>query len=61
MLPNDRISPLFAATVQATEEAIINAMIAAETMTGISGNTVYALPHDRLRQVLKKYNRLNEQ
>ncbi len=59
MLPNDRISPLFAATVQATEEAIINAMIAAETMTGINGNTVYAIPHDHLRQVLKKYNRLN--
>jgi D-aminopeptidase len=49
---------LFEATVQATEEAIINALIAAETMTGINGNTVYALPHDRLRSILKKYNRL---
>ena len=58
MLPNDRINPIFLATVQATEEAIINAMIAAETMKGISGNTVYAIPHDRLREVLKKYNRL---
>jgi D-aminopeptidase len=58
MLPNDHINPIFAATVQATEEAIINAMIAAETMTGVNGNTVYAIPHDRLQQVLKKYNRL---
>ncbi len=58
MLPNDRLNGLFAATVQATEEAIINAMVAAETMTGINGNTVYALPHDRLKEVLKKYNRL---
>ena len=58
MLPNDRINPLFAATVQATEEAIINAMVAAETMTGVNGNTVYALPHDRLREALRKYNRL---
>ncbi len=58
MLPNDRINPLFAATVQATEEAIINAMIAAETMTGINGSIVYAIPHDRLKEVMKKYNRL---
>ena len=59
MLPNDLINPVFAATVQATEEAIINAMIAAETMTGVDGNTVYAIPHDRLKEVMKKYNRLN--
>ena len=58
MLANDRINPVFAATVQATEEAIINAMIAAETMTGINGNTVYAIPHERLKEVLRKYNRL---
>ena len=57
MLPNDWINPLFAATVQATEEAVINAMIAAETMEGVNGNTVYAIPHDRLRSILKKYNR----
>lgn len=57
MLANDRINPIFLATVQATEEAIINAMIAAETMTGVNGNTVYAIPHDRLRQAMKKYNR----
>jgi D-aminopeptidase len=58
MLPNDRLSPLFLATVQATEEAIVNALIAAETMTGINGNIVYALPHNRLIKVLQKYNRL---
>jgi len=60
MLPNDRINPLFWATEQATEEAILNAMVAAETMKGLNGNTVYALPHDRLKAVLKKYNRLQE-
>jgi len=60
MLPNDKIEPLFAGTVQATEEAVVNAMIAAETMTGINDRTVEALPHDRLREVLKKYNRLVE-
>lgn len=58
MLPNDRINPVFAATVQATEEAIINAMVAAETMTGVNGNTVYAIPHNRLKEVMRKYNRL---
>jgi len=60
MLPNDRIEPVFAATVQATEEAIINAMVAAETMTGIENHKVSALPHDQLRAVLKKYNRLDQ-
>ena len=60
MLPNEKIEPIFAATVQATEEAIINAMVAAETMTGIENHKVIALPHERLRAVLKKYNRLNE-
>src|ERR1700722_2666933 len=60
MLPNEKIERIFAATVQATEEAIINAMVAAETMTGIENHKVIALPHDRLRAVLKKYNRLNE-
>ena len=58
MLPNEQLNPIFLATVQATEEAVINAMIAAETMTGANNLTVYALPHDRLREVLKKYNRL---
>jgi len=60
MLPNDSLDPLFLATVQATEEAVINAMVAAETMTGIDGHTAIALPHDRLREVLKKYNRLQK-
>jgi len=60
MLPNDKIEPIFAATVQATEEAIVNAMIAAETMTGIDNHRVIALPHGKLRAVLKKYNRLAE-
>jgi L-aminopeptidase/D-esterase-like protein len=59
MLPNERMNALFDATVQATEEAIINAMVAAETMTGRDGHKVIALPHDRLREVLKKYNRLD--
>jgi len=58
MLPNDLIEQVFASTVQATEEAVINAMLAAETMTGIENHRVIALPHDKLREVLKKYNRL---
>lgn len=60
MLPNDRMNPLFETTVQATEEAIINALVAAETMTGVDGHTVRAIPHDRIRATLKKYHRLNE-
>jgi D-aminopeptidase len=58
MLPNDSLDPLFLATVQATEEAVVNAMVAAETMKGINDHEVIALPHDQLREVLKKYNRL---
>jgi D-aminopeptidase len=58
MLPNERINPLFRAVVDATEEAIVNALVAAETMEGFEGNRIYALPHDRLREVLRKYNRL---
>ena len=58
MLPNRRMNPLIEATVQATEEAIVNALVAGETITGVNGNTVYGLPHDRLRDVLRKYNRL---
>ena len=60
MLPNDDMDPLFLATVQATEEAVINAMVAAETMTGADNHTVQALPHDKLREALKKYNRLEK-
>lgn len=58
VLSNSRISPLFEATVQATEEAIINALVAAETMVGRDGNRTEALPHERLREVLRRYNRL---
>jgi L-aminopeptidase/D-esterase-like protein len=57
-LRNDAMDPLIYATVLATEEAIVNALVAAETMTGADDRTVHALPHDRLRAVLKKYNRL---
>jgi L-aminopeptidase/D-esterase-like protein len=60
MLANDEMTRLFEATVHATEEAIVNALVAAETMQGINGNTVYALPHDRLKQVMVKYNRSQE-
>ncbi len=58
MLPNDQMSPLFLATAQAVEESIVNALIAAKTMVGINGNTVYALPHDRLIEILKEYKRI---
>ncbi len=54
---NERMNPLFSATVEATEEAIVNAMVGARTMTGIDGHTVIALPHDQLQQALKKFNR----
>lgn len=57
-LPNDLINPLFEATVQATEEAIINAMVAAETMEGINGNKSYALPHKLVIDILRKYKRI---
>lgn len=58
MFPNEMINPFFDAVAQATEESIVNAMIAAETMVGRDGNKVYAIPHDRLIEVMKKYNRL---
>jgi len=60
MLPNDMITPLFEATVQATEEAIVNALVTAETMTGINGNTIHALPTDRLKTILRRYNRMKK-
>ena len=60
MLPNELINPLFWATEEATEEAIVNALVAAETMTGRDGNRAYAIPHDRLRAAMKKYGRLVE-
>jgi L-aminopeptidase/D-esterase-like protein len=58
MMPNGELDAIFLATVQATEEAVVNAMVAAETMTGVNNHKVIALPHDQLRAVLKKYNRL---
>ena len=58
MVPNGDLDPIFLATVRATEEAVVNAMVAAETMSGVDNHTVIGLPHDRLREVLKKYNRL---
>src|SRR5438874_9086265 len=58
MLPNDRISPLFQATAQATEAAITNALLAAETMTGANDLRIYAMPVDRLLAMMKKYGRL---
>jgi L-aminopeptidase/D-esterase-like protein len=58
MVANNDMSPIFSATVQATEEAIVNALVAAQTMTGADGRTAIALPHEQLRELLKKYNRL---
>lgn len=59
-LPNDQMNRIFQSTVQAVEEAIINAMIAAEDMEGINDNKAYALPHDLLVETLKKYNRIKK-
>ena len=58
MVSNDAIDPFFVATAQATEEAIVNSMVAAETMVGINGNKVYSLPKDRLVSAMKKYGRI---
>lgn len=58
MMPNEQLDPLFAATVQATEEAITNAMLAAETLTGADNVRAEAIPHERLREIMRKYNRL---
>jgi L-aminopeptidase/D-esterase-like protein len=57
MLPNDEMNDAFEATVQATEEAIVNAMLGAQTMTGYQDHKVIALPHAKLQQVLRKYGR----
>jgi D-aminopeptidase len=56
-LPNEAINPVFEATIEATSEAILNAMLAATTMTGADGRTVFALPHDRLQAAMAKYGR----
>jgi D-aminopeptidase len=58
MLRDNSIDPVYEATVQATEEAIINALLAARTMTGANDLQIPALPHDRLRAILQKYRRL---
>ena len=58
MLPNDKMDPLFRATIDATEEAVVNAMLAAETMTGADGIKLFGLPGDRVVAALKKYNRM---
>ena len=55
---NATIDPIFEAATQATEEAIVNALIAARTMTGVNGNRFFGLPHDELRAILKRYDRL---
>ncbi len=57
LLATDAVEPIFRATAEATEEAVLNALMKGETMTGVNGNTVYALPYDRLRQVMAKYGR----
>ena len=59
-LPNDQMNPIFQSTVQAVEEAIINAMVAAKDMEGINGNKAYAIPHDLLIRTLRKYNRIQD-
>jgi L-aminopeptidase/D-esterase-like protein len=58
-VPADAMSPLFQGVADATEEAIVNALVAAQTMTGYDGLTVYALPHERLRGLLERYNRVH--
>ncbi len=58
MLPNDRIDPLFGATIDATEEAVVNAMLASQTMTGVDGIRVFGLPGDRVVAAMRKYNRM---
>jgi L-aminopeptidase/D-esterase-like protein len=57
-IPNERINPVFEATIDATAEAILNALLAAQTMTGANGRRVHALPHDRLVAALRKYGRV---
>ena len=57
---NEDIGPLFTATVQATEEAITNALVAGRTMTGNRGNTVTSIDHEQLKNILREFNRLEE-
>ena len=58
MLANDQMDPFFRATIDATEEAVVNAMLAAQTMTGVNGLRVFGLPGDRVVAALKKYGRM---
>ena len=60
MLSNDQLDPFFQAVVDGTEEAIVNALVAAETMEGRDGHRAVALPHDRLREILRRYGRLRD-
>ena len=60
MLPNNAMNPLFEATIEATEEAIVNALVAATPMVGNNGSSVPALPHERVRDILRQYGRLTE-
>jgi D-aminopeptidase len=57
-LADSRLGDLFQATVEATAEAVLNALVAAETMVGRDGNAAHALPHDRLCDVMRRYGRL---
>ncbi|HYX46114.1 MAG TPA: P1 family peptidase [Sphingomicrobium sp.] len=59
-IANASIDPIFEASAEATEEAIVNALVAARTMTGVNGQRIFAIPHDELRTTLKRYNRLEE-
>ena len=59
-MPNEKMNALFTATIEATEEAIINALFAGQTMEGINGNKVHGLPINKVVQIMKQYNRLNE-
>jgi len=59
-VPNDLMDPIFTGVVEATEEAVVNVLVDNQTMTGASNHRVEALPHDRLYEILKKYNRLKE-
>ena len=58
ILANADLNPLFQATIEATEEAIVNSMVANETMVGRDGNTAIALPHDRLVEIMRQHRRL---
>jgi D-aminopeptidase len=59
-IPNDLLDPIFTGVVQATEEAVVNALVDNQTITGADNHRVEALSHERLRELLKKYNRLKE-